>query len=96
MSAHHQLANASSPAPTPRRKSLQALRRILRRPQRFSRNKVLPAAAPSPKNEESKELGGTGDISGAVNILLGDSSAAVAPVSVPTSARSSTSPTVFW
>ena len=46
MSAHHQLANASSPAPTPRRKSLQALRRILRRPQRFSRNKVLPAAAP--------------------------------------------------
>ena len=71
MSAQHQRQ--------PRRKSLEALRRILRRPHRFSRNKVLPAAAPSPKGEESKELGGTGDISGAVNILLGDSSAAVAP-----------------
>ena len=95
MSAHHQLANASSPAPTPRRKSLQALRRILRRPQRFSRNKVLPAAAPSPKNEESKELGGTGDISGAVNILLGDSSAAVAPAPAtvtPTAAAAPSAP----
>ena len=71
MSAQHQRQ--------PRRKSLEALRRILRRPHRFSRNKVLPAAAPSPKGEESKELGGTGDISGAVNILLGDSGAAVAP-----------------
>ena len=75
MSAQHQLATT----PAPRRKSLEALRRILRRPHRFSRNKVLPAAAASPKGEESKELGGTGDISGAVNILLGDSSAAVAP-----------------
>ena len=69
MSAHHQLANASTPAPAPRRKSLQALRRILRRPQRFSRNKVLPAAAPSPRGEESKELGGTGDISGAASFV---------------------------
>ena len=95
MSAHHQLANASTPAPPPRRKSLQALRRILRRPHRFSRNKVLPAAAPSPKGEESKELGGTGDISGAVNILLGDSSAAVAPAPAtvtPTAAAAPSAP----
>ena len=88
MSAQHQRQ--------PRRKSLEALRRILRRPHRFSRNKVLPAAAPSsPKAEESKELGGTGDISGAVNILLGDSSAAVAPAPAtvtPTAAAAPSAP----
>mmetsp|Transcript_7289 Transcript_7289/g.18990 ORF Transcript_7289/g.18990 Transcript_7289/m.18990 type:complete len:635 (+) Transcript_7289:182-2086(+) len=87
MSAQHQRQ--------PRRKSLEALRRILRRPHRFSRNKVLPAAAPSPKGEESKELGGTGDISGAVNILLGDSGAAVAPAPAtvtPTAAAAPSAP----
>ena len=86
MSAQHQRQ--------PRRKSLEALRRILRRPHRFSRNKVLPAAAPSPKGEESKELGGTGDISGAVNILLGDSAAvAPAPATVtPTAAAAPSAP----
>ena len=86
MSAQHQRQ--------PRRKSLEALRRILRRPHRFSRNKVLPAAAPSPKGEESKELGGTGDISGAVNILLGDSGAvAPAPATVtPTAAAAPSAP----
>ena len=87
MSAQHQRQ--------PRRKSLEALRRILRRPHRFSRNKVLPAAAPSPKAEESKELGGTGDISGAVNILLGDSGASVAPAPAtvtPTAAAAPSAP----
>ena len=86
MSAQHQRQ--------PRRKSLEALRRILRRPHRFSRNKVLPAAAPSPRGEESKELGGTGDISGAVNILLGDSAAvAPAPATVtPTAAAAPSAP----
>jgi hypothetical protein len=77
----------------PRRKTLETLRRILRRPRGTSRNKILPAAQ-SPKNDEETKLNGTGDISGAVDVMFGDGGAAVAPAPAPVTPTATAAPSM--